>query len=206
MKTQNSKYLDPDKNKEYYSSSDGNFMPFQNCTMAHKFIPRIKWLVEKIHELDTRTHIAVGCKDGYECLTLQAMGVDCVGIDPSQDAIFEARDKAHKLGYNGRKMFLRGFAEEIPEGVSADTVSCLEVIEHVVDEHKLLKKLSKLGNYLFVSTPNAEGRHGIEDSKRNEEHVRIFNKEEFEALMSKYGKIIDSQVIDDGLCILIKCK
>jgi len=204
MKTKNKKYLDKDKNKEYYAKSDGNFMPLENCTQAHKVIDRIAWLVEKVHELDGRTHIAVGCKDGYECLTLQAMGVDCVGIDPSEDSILEARHKADQLGWDGRKMFQKGFAEDMPEGLHADTVSCLEVIEHVVDENALLKVLSRLGTYVMVSTPDANGRHGLEDAKRNEEHVRMFTKEEFEKLIAKYGEIKESVVRDDQLLILYR--
>lgn len=206
MKTKNTKYLDQDKNRDYYGKSDGNFMPVQNATMAHKFIDRIAWLVEKVHQLDTRTHIGVGVKDGYECLTLQAIGVDCVGFDPSEDSVLEARHKADQLGYDGRKMFQKAFAEDLPDTLHADAVSCLEVIEHVVDEDKLLEKLTKLGDYVMISTPDANGRHGLEDSKRNEEHVRIFTKEELEKLCSKYGDIIESVVRDDQLCILIKSK
>lgn len=204
MKTKNKKYLDREANREYYSKSDQNFMPLEQCTMAHKIIDRVAWLVEKVHQLDSRTHIAVGCKDGYECLTLQAMGVDCMGIDPSEDSILEARHKADLLGYDGRKMFRRAFAEDLPAGMRAETVSCMEVIEHVVDEKKLLEVLSRLGDYVMISTPDANGRHGMEDSKRNEEHVRMFTQEELEKLVSNYGEIKESVIRDDQICILFQ--
>ncbi len=206
MNTGNSKYLDPVQNQQYYKKSDGHFMPLNQCTQANKVIDRIQWLVEKVHELDGRTHIAIGCKDGYECMTLQAMGVDCIGIDPSDDSVLEARNKADQLGWDGRKMFKVGFAEEIPEGIQADTVSCMEVIEHVVDEKKLLEVLSRLGRYVLISTPDANGRHGLEDSKRNEEHVRLFTQDELEKLVSQYGEIKESSIRDDQLCILFKTK
>lgn len=204
MLTGNKKYLKKEDNREYYSKSDGNFMQFENCTMAHKVIDRIAWLVEKVHQLDGRTHISVGCKDGYECLTLQSMGVDCIGIDPSEDSILEARHRADQLGWDGRKMFKRGFAEDLPEGIKSDTISCLEVIEHVVDEDELVKALCKVGAYVLISTPDANGRHGLEDAKRNEEHVRVFTKEELETLVSKYGDIVESVIRDDQICILFK--
>jgi 2-polyprenyl-3-methyl-5-hydroxy-6-metoxy-1,4-benzoquinol methylase len=206
MKTGNKKYLDPKANKEYYKKSDQNFMPLEQCTMAHKVIDRIAWLVEKVHDLDSRTHIAIGCKDGYEVMTLQAMGVDSVGIDPSEDSILEARHKADQLGYDGRKMFKLGYAEEMPEGLYADTVSCLEVIEHVVDDEKLLKVLSRLGRYVMISTPDANGRHGMEDAKRNEEHVRLYTKEELEKLVSKFGDIKECVIRDDQILILFQPK
>ena len=204
MLTGNKKYLNKKDNQAYYQKGDGHYMPLQNCTQANKVIDRIQWLVEKVHELDGRTHIGVGIKDGYECMTLQAMGVDCVGIDPSEDSILEARHKADQLGWDGRKMFKVGFAEEIPEGIHADTVSCLEVIEHVVDERALLKVLSRLGTYVLISTPDANGRHGMEDAKRNEEHVRMFTKEELEKFVGEFGEIKDLQVRDDQLCCLFK--
>ena len=179
-------------------------MVLENCTQANRVIDRIQWLVEKVHELDGRTHIAVGCKDGYECMTLQAMGIDCVGIDPSEDSILEARHKADQLGWDGRKMFQLGFGEDIPEGVHADTVSCLEVIEHVAYEKALLKVLSRLGTYVLISTPDANGRHGLEDSKRNEEHVRMFTQKELEELIAQYGEIKESVIRDSQICILYK--
>lgn len=204
MKTGNKKYLNKEKNREYYSKGDQNFMPFDKCTMAHTVIDRMAWLIEKVHQLDSRTHIALGCKDGYECLTLQSMGVDCIGIDPSEDSILEARHRADVLGYDGRKMFSVGYAEDMPEGVHADTVSCLEVIEHVVDDEALLKVLSRLGSYVMISTPDANGRHGKEDAKRNEEHVRLYTKEELELLVGKYGDIKDSSIRDDQILIMYK--
>lgn len=204
METKNKELKNKAKNREYYSKSDKNFMPLEHSTMAHKSIKRIAWLVGWIHKLDSRNHIAVGCKDGYECLTLQAMGVDCIGIDPSEDSIDEAREKARQLGFDFLSMFKVGFAEDLPDGLQVETLSCLEVIEHVVDPEVLLKKLTSIGKYVFVSTPDALGKHGLEDADRNPEHIRSYTKEEFIALCSKYGQVLECVVEDDQICISIK--
>lgn len=142
------------------------------------------------------------CKDGYECLTLTAEGIECVGIDPSEDAIDEAKLKAREAGLD--IVFLVGFGEQIPEGIRVDTISCLEVLEHVIDPDKLMTKLSSIGYFIMASTPDANGRHGIRDSERNKEHIRLYTKKEFEDFMGNYGKIMESVIRDDQICIIIQ--
>lgn len=204
MQTKNKKYLDEKANREYYSESDKNFMPIERALYAHKYLPRVAWVREHVHSLGSTTHIDVGCKDGYTCLTLQAEGIDCTGIDPSEDAIEEARHKALEAKLDCT--FLVGFGEDIPDRIIADTVSCMEVIEHVVDIDKLLTVLSRIGRYVMITTPDAKGRHGMSDSERNEEHVRLFTKKELEEVCSKYGTIRESLINDDQLCVIFKPK
>ena len=204
MKTKNKKLLDPQKNKEYYSKSDGNFMPLERALYAHKYLDRVEWMRNWVHEIASRNHISVGCKDGYECITLTAEGVECIGIDPSEDAIDEAKLKAREAGLD--ITFMVGFGEQMPDDIRADSVSCMEVLEHVVSPAKLMNKLSKVGRFVMISTPDAEGRHGIKDSERNQEHVRLYTKEELDDFMSGYGTIIESVKRDGQLCIIIKSK
>ena len=204
MKTKNTTLLNIEENRKYYSQSDGNFMDLQKSRFAHRHIDRIKWLVEKVHMYDSRTHISIGCKDGYEVITLAEMGVDAIGVDPSEDAIADARLKAQQLGYDPLEMFKVGFLEDMPDGLVADTVSMLEVLEHVVDAESAIEKLSKMGRAVLLSTPDAKGRHGMKDSERNQEHVRVFTKKELEELVSKYGKIEESVIRDDQICISFK--
>ena len=78
----------------------------------------------------------------------------------------------------------------------------MEVIEHVVDPDLLLQKIVELGAYLMLTTPDAEGRHGLIDSERNEEHLRMYTLKELEKLINKYYKIKESVLIDDQICIL----
>lgn len=202
MKTKNTKFLNVKANREYYSESDKNFMPMDRALYAHKYLPRVAWVRKWVHDLGSISHIDFGCKDGYTCLTLQAEGIDCTGVDPSEDAIEEAKHKALEAKLDCT--FLVGFAEDTPEGIVADTVSCMEVIEHVPDVDALLKVLSRTGRYVMITTPDAKGRHGMADSERNEEHVRLFTKEELEELCNKYGKVMACELIDDQVCILFQ--
>lgn len=201
MKTKNEKLLNKKANRDYYAVSDKQFMPLPQALFAHQVLDRVAWARKWVHELSARTLLDIGTKDGYLPLTLTAEGVECVGIDPSEDAIDEARLKARETKLDVK--YIVGFAEELPD-IHADVVTALEVIEHVVDPDKFLKKLSEVGAYVLISTPDIKGRHGMKDSERNEEHLRIYSKEELEKLMSKYGEIVNSEIRDDQICIILK--
>ena|SRR3990172_7229390 len=201
MQTKNKKYLNKKTNREYYKKSDGNFMPLEKALFAHKHLARVAWVRDKVYQIGSEKHLDLGCKDGYTCLTLQSEGIDCVGIDPSEDAIEEARLKNDQAKLDC--VFIQGYAEDIPKHFSYfDSVSCMEVIEHVVDPDLLLQKIVELGAYLMLTTPDAEGRHGLIDSERNEEHLRMYTLKELEKLINKYYKIKESVLIDDQICIL----
>ena len=196
------KLLNPKENKKYYSKSDGMFMTLEQALGCHKILDRCEWARRWTYEVSSRTHIDVGCKDGYLCLTLQQDGIDCIGIDPSEDAIEEAKTKAIEARLDCK--FMVGMAEEIPDGIRADTVTCMEVLEHVVDPDIVMKKLCKMGRYLLVSTPVADGQHGKEDVKDNEEHIRIYTELEFKRFCGDYGKIIECIIRDDQICIILR--
>lgn len=205
MKTQNQRLASKEKNREYYSKlQDHNWMPLQSALKAHLVLDRVAWVREHVHNLGSQYHLDVGGKDGYLCLTLAAEGIDCIGFDPNEAAIEEAKLKAQEAKIDVD--YHLGFLEDIPVKFKFDTVSMLEVIEHVVDPEIALRKLAELGRYVFISTPDYYGRHGWEDAKQNDEHLRIYKKEELEEEVSKVGEIVESIVRDDQICILFKSK
>lgn len=203
MKTNNKKLLKKKENKDYYASSDGNFMPLDRALFAHKYLDRIAWVRDWVHELGSEVHMSIGCKDGYTDLTLASEGIECIGIDPSTDAIEEAKLKAQEAELTNVK-FIVGFGEDIPEEIEVDTVDICEVIEHVVDPKKLLEVASRTGKYVMITTPDAHGKHGLKDADRNPEHVRLYTQKELEKLVSKYGVIRESLVRDDAIYIIYR--
>ena len=208
METKNTKYTDEKLNREYYSKSDSHFMDIKQAFFAHRTLPRIAWVRDKVYELGSEKHLDIGCKDGYLELTLSSEGIDCIGVDPSEDAIDEAklRAKEAELDCQFKCAFIEDLTDEWIGEHFSETVSMLEVIEHVADVDVVMRKLCQMGMYIFLSSPIAEGRHGTIDADRNEEHVRIFTKEEFEDLVSRYGVIKESVIIDDQICIMFQPK
>jgi 2-polyprenyl-3-methyl-5-hydroxy-6-metoxy-1,4-benzoquinol methylase len=204
MNTKNKKLRSKAKNRKYYSKSDGEFMPLQHSTQAHKLLDRVAWVREHVHKLGSEYHFDVGCKDGYLCLTLASEGINCLGIDPSEDAIEEAKLKKKELKLDDVG-FSVGFIEDFEfDNMHFDTLSMLEVLEHIVSPHIVLEKVVKLSQFLLISTPDYHGRHGWEDAKNNEEHLRVYKKAELEKFLSKYGKIHESVVRDDQICVLLE--
>lgn len=204
MQTSHKKLRGKKEYKKYYSRSDGHFMTLEQSLLAHNHLDRVAWARKWVHELSCRNIIDLGTKDGYTCLTLAAEGVECVGIDPSEDAIEEARLKASEANLDIN--FMVGFAEQVPEGIKADAAIALEVIEHVLDPDIFMKKLCEIGTYVLISTPDAEGRHGLRDAERNQEHLRIYHKQELKKFASKFGTIIELVTRDGQLCLIIKTK
>lgn len=206
MLTKNKRLLKPEQNREYYSKSDSNFMDVRMCSRAHQVLDRVAWVRDWVHKLDSRYHLDVGCKDGYTCLTLASEGLSCIGIDPSEDAILEAHTRALELDIAQYAHFTPKFLEDLEPNSLFDTVSMMEVLEHVVDAEQAVAKLAKLGRYILITTPDAEGRHGLSDSDQNEEHVRIFTKLELDELVSKYATIMESVRRDEQLCVIAVSK
>lgn len=201
MLTGNTPLLDPSTNKEYYSKSDGSFMPIEKMTYAHDVLSRARWARDKVYELKSENHLDIGCKDAYLCMTLISEGIDCVGVDPSEDAILEAKLRASQQDIDV-ELYV-GYGETFEINEYFDTVTCMEVLEHVVDPDALLTNLCKLGRYLLITTPDREGRFGMKDSKRNPEHVRVYDETELREFGEKYGVILELVNIDDELHIMI---
>lgn len=203
MKTNNTRLLDQKENREYYSKSDGNYIDPRYATKAHLVLDRIAWAREWIHKVGSKYHFDVGCKDGYLGLTLASEGIKYVGIDPSKDAIDEAQLRANELDIENAT-FKVEYLEDVKTSFKFDSVSMLEVLEHVLDPDEAVRKLAQLGRFVLISTPDAEGRHGMEDSKQNEEHVRLYTAQELEALVSQYGEVMELVKRDDQLLVIFQ--
>lgn len=203
MKTKNKRLNNTKENQNYYSKSDGNYLDINYATKAHQVLDRVAFAREWIHKLGSRYHLDFGCKDGYLDLTLASEGINCIGIDPSVDAIEEGALRAKELDVDN-VTFKVGTVENFDNKYRFDTVSMLEVIEHVIDPLKVVEKLAQCGNFVIISTPDASGRHGMKDSEQNEEHLRLYTQRELEALCSRVGEIVESIIRDDQLLIVFK--
>ena len=209
MKTGNKYLLNPKRNHQYYSKSDGHFMSYENSLKADTIIDRIKWVKEELLEIGSRSHVDVGCKDGYLGLVLAQLGIGYIGVDPSADAIAEAQTKAARWMVKVPSMSVPNYKVSMLENLvdsAADSVSMMEVLEHVVDEKAALKKLCSLAPQVLITTPDIDGRHGLEDSKTNLEHVRLYSQKELEDLCTQYGNIETSLKRDDALYIRFTVK
>ncbi|KPF78200.1 3-demethylubiquinone-9 3-methyltransferase [alpha proteobacterium AAP81b] len=102
------------------------------------------------------TALDIGCGAGLMTEPLARMGAEVTGIDaaPENIAAAEAHAAAGGLAIGYRALSVEELAAE---GVSADIVTCFEVVEHVADRDSFFAALARLvrpGGLVVMSTPN----------------------------------------------------
>ncbi len=76
-----------------------------------------------------------------------------------------------------------------------DAVTCIEVIEHVLDDEPFVKNISKVvkkGGWAYFTTPNGDFIKN-EGPDKNPDHVRHYTKHEMQSLLGKYFDRVDVQ-------------
>ena len=162
--------IDPDEAAHFGRLAADWWDPTGSSAMLHRLNPpRLAYLRERIDAhwggdpasftpLAGRTALDVGCGAGLLCEPLARLGAAVTGIDAAPESIAAARAHAAPGG-----LTIDYHAGELSElaGRRFDLVTCLEVIEHVVDPAGFVAGLAgALGDdgLLIVSTPNRTPR------------------------------------------------
>lgn len=134
--------------------------------MLHKLNPvRLKYIRDQLDQhwqwdecnrtpLDGKTALDVGCGAGLLAEPLARLGARVSGLDASPELIAVAREHA---AAQGLEIDYRSGELERLEG-QFDLITCMEVIEHVVEPAAFVKALARRlapGGLLILSTPNA---------------------------------------------------
>jgi 2-polyprenyl-6-hydroxyphenyl methylase/3-demethylubiquinone-9 3-methyltransferase len=140
--------------------------PAGSSAMLHKLNPvRLKYIRDQIDQhwqcdecgrtpLTGKTALDVGCGAGLLAEPLARLGADVTGLDATPEVIAVARE--HAAAMDLEIDYRLGDVHEL-QG-QYDLVTCMEVIEHVVDAAAFVKALAKRlapGGLLVMSTPNA---------------------------------------------------
>ena len=117
---------------------------------------RLSWINNCV-SLRGKRVLDVGCGGGLLSEGMAALGADVTGIDLSEKPLAVARlhllESGHKVDY--RKVSVEALADEMPG--SFDTVTCLEMLEHVPNPSSVISacgRLVKPGGQVFFSTLN----------------------------------------------------
>jgi 2-polyprenyl-3-methyl-5-hydroxy-6-metoxy-1,4-benzoquinol methylase len=95
----------------------------------------------------------VGCGEGHILGVLAHNGFQVRGCDVSESSLAVARSESHRHGFD-IPLQLKSIYDISAEMDRADTVLCCEVLEHLVDPERALKKLLSItGKNLIVSVP-----------------------------------------------------
>ncbi len=102
-------------------------------------------LAEKL--VDKGKVLDVGCGDGNFAKILERRGCQVIGCDIDPELVKKAKQGIEAFVCNVEK-------EELPRG-NFDYITCIDVIEHVIDPVKLLNNLRGKSKYIVITTPNA---------------------------------------------------
>ena len=124
----------------------------------HQINPlRLEW-IDKLSRVSGKRALDVGCGGGILSDAMARKGADVLGIDLSSKALKVAQlhaMEAQTPSVEYREISAEDLAEEMPG--QFDTVTCMEMLEHVPDPSSVVNacaKLAKSGGWLFFSTLN----------------------------------------------------
>ncbi len=86
----------------------------------------------------------IGCGTGTTCFYFASKGSNVLGIDVSRNAIKLANTNAKRLGLKTRTKFILASYPELDLKDKYDLIVCSEILEHIKDHEKALKKIHKL--------------------------------------------------------------
>jgi len=136
---------------------------------------------------DARTFIDVGCGAGdLACTLASQLGMSGVGTDFNNEAIELAGRIRQAYGLKSNPEFKKLDGSEIKELKPADVVFCMEVLEHVKGDKKLLAELVGLSKkYVVISVPAHQKLFTTSDELAG--HYRRYEKDSLIKLLGQNG-------------------
>lgn len=154
------------------------------CQIEAYFLALNKYVDEGATVLD----VGFGLGYGLNILSIKAKEVS--GVDVDVKVLDYCRDTVE--GRNPRLVHLSlfdGYNLPFPNG-HFDIVTCVDVLEHVEDYHRLLDELLRVANKgVFISTPNRRPEYTNPDgTPKNFWHLREWTFGELEPILRQHGK------------------
>lgn len=170
---------------------------------------RWMWLKRHLQPGELRT-LDAGSGSGAFTMYAARLGNEAVGISFDKRNNRVARERAELLGLPNVRFIdadLRELANQASELGEFDQIICLETIEHIKDDEKLLADLATLtkpGGQLLLTTPYEHGRRLVGDAVSEVEeggHVRWgYTFETMRDLLSQAGFEMTSEEFVVGFC------
>jgi 2-polyprenyl-3-methyl-5-hydroxy-6-metoxy-1,4-benzoquinol methylase len=198
--------FDYDFYKEYYGNHlPENPVPEEFIFRAQEVFPRFNWVLKKMEEEGAKTMVDIGCADGVLALTAAYRGIPALGVNLYKPSVELATKRATKAGVPA--IFTASDVFDVTG--TYDAVVAMEIIEHVPDPTKFVKKLTQLcrpTGWIYISTPdgpfgNGEGNRGNWELKGDMDirgHVRVFTKDSLSQLLDGF-EIKEWADLNDGL-------
>lgn len=147
-----------------------------------------------------RSVLDFGCGEGYILDMMAERGVDLAayeGLDLRPDALSEARSRWPSTRFTEANLFDSAY-----DNKSYHTVMALEVLEHLFEPEKVLRRLADMAEeHLVLTVPNepwfqlmnlVRGRDLIRLGN-HPEHINHWNKKTFAEFVEPYAEVISVQ-------------
>ena len=170
-------------------------------------VDRWKWLKPHLQPGSKRT-LDAGCGNG--CFTIYAakIGNQALGLNFDEGPNVGARCRAELLCVKGAQ-FQQGDLRNLDKMANAlgtfDQILCMECIEHIIDDQKLVTDLAVLlkpGGRLLLTTPYKNHRplrDEVVSGKEDGGHVRFgYTHEELRKMFEKAGLNVESEQFISG--------
>jgi len=172
----------PDPEEYSAIAGKGSFVPWQ---VEAYFLALNQYIDEGATVLD----VGFGLAYGLNILAIKAKAVSGVEVDPKVYAY--CQDTV--VGRNPRLVHLslyNGYDLEFPDDYF-DVVTCVDVLEHAEDYHRLLKEMLRVSKKgVFISTPNRRPEYTSPDgTPRNYWHLREWSLEELDEILKQHGAV-----------------
>lgn len=165
----------------------------------HKFkrnaaLPRVRRVIGMLRSLGPATVLDIGSGRGTFLWPLLDAFPDLrvVAVDPNP---IRTRDlRAVRDGGIGRLSVLEGDAATL-DLPAADVVTCLEVLEHVEDPHRLARRLLGAARRAVIASVPSQ-------PDQNPEHRRLFSVQDLEALWTGADRVTVDHVLDHRIALV----
>jgi 2-polyprenyl-6-hydroxyphenyl methylase / 3-demethylubiquinone-9 3-methyltransferase len=150
--------VDPQELAKFSELAHRWWDPESEFRALHQINPlRLDW-INGLAPLQGRRVLDVGCGGGILADSMARKGAQVLGIDLAVKPLKVAQLHAVEVGTTGieyREVAAEDLAKEMP--ASFDTVTCMEMLEHVPDPSSIVQAcaaLAKPGGWVFFSTIN----------------------------------------------------
>ena len=187
---------------------------FANTAVQHKLISDnnftyvnfFRYILPIIRKAKPKRILDIGSGAGTLSLLLASQGFNVVGIDISMIAIQKSKLSAKYLNLQKRIDFVSCNFFDFDSIEKFDLILCSEVIEHVINEVKFLKKVRSLlvnNGYVIFSTPLNSAplvKLGITKTFDNQVgHLRRYDKNNFIYLLNSNKLYVEKVIETEGI-------
>jgi len=143
-------------------------------------------LLDEIENVNGKRALDLGCGYGYYTVDLLRRGYEVDAVDISNHSIRMTWKKIEKMKNHPRVEIHNINAFDFEPKKKYDLIICLEMLEHIHEDLKLLKSINtwlKDNGILLISVPHNEKLRNIRDEQAG--HLRRYSKDEIKDKLKK---------------------